>query len=48
MIRITLGILVIIASWTFDIPFSWAVTLTVFSCLVFVQTLFSWVKEEDE
>lgn len=48
MVRITLGILVIIASWTFEIPFSWAVTLTVFSCLVFAQTLASFVKAAEE
>lgn len=34
MIRITLGILVIIASWLFDIPYPWAVTITVFACLM--------------
>lgn len=44
MIRLTLGIVVIIAAWLFGIPFPWAVTITVFACLMFVGILVDVIK----
>lgn len=48
MISLTLSILVIIASWIFELPIAWAVTLTVFACLEIMITTSRIFSEANE
>ena len=45
MILLVLCILAIIASWMFQLPTAWSVTLTVFASLGIVELVCYWLKD---
>ncbi len=46
MFSLVLCILTIIASWKFNLPQEWAITLTVFSSLVILKEIVFWLEDD--